>query len=197
DLAFLYRIGDTIQSQGGGEISFCLNGMSDEISIPFNQLTGFKITNDGKINLRLKPNFQRTYRLHLGGYPYLLEPTISTSDPTNGKLHALHSLLLAPDRSGKLSILTDIEIAIEKLWFRRHGVHNELVKDTLSYPIDFPYHRLLLDLETRFNLPASNINLRFKNSRGDMIGLKDEETWRLAKSEAYSKNLIRLTIYIW
>ncbi|CAG8532301.1 4470_t:CDS:2 [Racocetra fulgida] len=184
DLAFLYRIGDTIQSQGGGEISFCLNGMSDEISIPFNQLTGFKITNDGKINLRLKPNFQR-------------KPTISTSDPTNGKLHALHSLLLAPDRSGKLSILTDIEIAIEKLWFRRHDVHNELVKDTLAYPIDSPYHRLLLDLETRFNLPASNINLRFKNNRGDMIGLKDEETWRLAKSDAYSKNLIRLTIYIW
>ncbi|CAG8560044.1 3222_t:CDS:2, partial [Cetraspora pellucida] len=201
DLAFLYRISDAMQSEGGGEISFCLNGMADEISIPFNQLSGFKITNDGKINLRLKPNFKKTYRHHLGGYPYLLEPTTSTSDPTNGKLHALHSLLLAPDRSGKLSILTDIEIAIEKLWFRRHDVHNELVKDrqnkmyltcvfpterrALSYPIDSPYHRLLLDLETRFNLPNSNINLRFKNNYGDMIGLKDEETWRLAKSDAY------------
>ncbi|CAG8620070.1 12004_t:CDS:1, partial [Dentiscutata heterogama] len=44
DLAFLYRIRDSMQSEGGGEISFCLNGMSDEVSIPFNQLTGFKIT---------------------------------------------------------------------------------------------------------------------------------------------------------
>ncbi|CAG8500094.1 19740_t:CDS:2 [Gigaspora margarita] len=213
DLAFLYRVGDSMQSEGGGEISFCLNGMSDEVSIPFNQLTGFKITTDGKINLRFKPNVQRTYRHHLGGYPYLLDPTTSTSDPTSGKFNALHSLLLAPDRSGKLSMLTDVEIGIEKLWFRKHGVHNELVKDShkkmyltcvfpterraLAYPIDSPYHRLLFDLETRFNLNASNINLRFKNNHGDMIGLKDENSWKLAKSEANGKNLIRLDIYIW
>ncbi|CAG8451665.1 9615_t:CDS:2, partial [Dentiscutata heterogama] len=60
DLAFLYKVGGDLNLNGGGEISCCLNGMSDEISIPFDQLCGFKITSEKKIFIKFKPNFKRT-----------------------------------------------------------------------------------------------------------------------------------------
>ncbi|KAF0534965.1 hypothetical protein F8M41_009757 [Gigaspora margarita] len=178
DMAFLYKVGGDLDQNGGGEISCCINGMSDEISIPFNQLCGFKITSEKKIFIKFKPNFKRTYRHHLD-----------------------------------FSKLSNIESEIERLWFKKSGVRNEFVKDNrqklyltcvfpterraLAVPMDSSYHKLLSLLESRFDLTIDNINLRFRNKRGDVVVLKSDDCWEIAKNEAYGKNLARLELQIW
>ncbi|CAG8670492.1 hypothetical protein C2G38_2223461 [Gigaspora rosea] len=213
DVAFLYKVGGDLDLNGGGEISCCINGMSDEISIPFNQLCGFKITSEKKIFIKFNPNFKRTYRHHLGGYPYLLDSTILHADPSGGKFNFLRSLTLIPFNSEDFSKLTNIESEIERLWFKKSGVRNEFAKDNrqklyltcvfpterraLAVPMDSSYHKLLSLLESRFDLTIDNINLRFRNKRGDVVVLKSDDCWEMAKNEAYGKNLARLELQIW
>ncbi|CAG8446100.1 5187_t:CDS:2 [Scutellospora calospora] len=212
DLAFLYKVGDDLNLNGGGEISCCLNGMSDEISIPFNQLSGFKILNEKKITIKFKLDFRRTYRHHLGGYPYLLDPTILHTDPSDGKFNSLRSLILIPYDSEDSSILEKIENDIEKLWFKQNGVRNELAKDNrqklyltcvfpterraIAVPMDSTYQKLLIILETRFNMTMDNLILRYRNKRGDIVVLKGDNCWETAKNEATGKNLTRLELHI-
>ncbi|CAG8603366.1 4222_t:CDS:2 [Dentiscutata erythropus] len=164
DLAFLYKVGGDLNLNGGGEISCCLNGMSDEISIPFDQLCGFKISTEKKIFIKFKPNFKRTSE-------------------------------------------------IEKLCFKKNGIRNEFTKENrqklyltcvfpterraLAVPMDSSYNKLLLLLESRFNLTIDSINLRFRNKRGDVVVVKSDDCWEMAKSEAYGKNLARLELQIW
>jgi hypothetical protein len=51
DLAFLYRVNKNI-------VSVCFNRMQFEAAIPLSQLTGFCITDNGKIFIKLKKNYQ-------------------------------------------------------------------------------------------------------------------------------------------
>ncbi|CAG8717030.1 15895_t:CDS:2, partial [Racocetra fulgida] len=136
DVAFLYKVGDDLNLNGGGEISCCLNGMSDEVSIPFNQLY----------------------------------PTILQTDPSGGKFTSLRSLTLIPDASEDSSKLPKIESEIERLWFNKNGVRNELAKDNRQ--------------KSRFSLAMDNVNLRFRNKHGDVVALKGDDCWEMAKSDA-------------
>ncbi|CAG8512403.1 10927_t:CDS:2 [Acaulospora morrowiae] len=199
DLAFLYRSYDNYV--GGGDVSICIESMSIEAAIPISQLCGFKITNDGKINLKFILDFQVNYRHHLGGYPYLLEPTTLKSDPTDGKFDKLLTAFLTSYDSVEPSKLYTIETNIETQWFRRHGLYLTCIFPTerraMACPTDSSLHKLCLDLETRFNLRSSKLNLRYKNKNGELIGLKDENDWVLARREASGKSLLRLEIHIW
>ncbi|CAG8511660.1 11850_t:CDS:2 [Diversispora eburnea] len=215
DLAFLNKTyNDNNTFNDIGDISICFNNMSNEALIPIDQLCGFKIGNDGKIFLRLKPDFEVIHHLHLGGYPYLLDPTILDNDPTSdGKFNQLISVILIPyNPTRDFSKLSDIESKIERVWFRTQGIRNELQKEgqkmyltcvfpterrAMAIPTDSPFHRLCLDLESRFELDSNNLNLRFRNKNGELIGLMDENSWKLARSEATGKSLIRLEIHIW
>ncbi|CAG8656493.1 7388_t:CDS:2, partial [Acaulospora colombiana] len=184
DLAFLYKSRDNYE--GGGEISICIERMSIEALIPINQLCGFKITGGGKINLKFNRNFQVKFLRHLGGYPYLLEPTILEEDPT-GIFDNLLSVVLASYGSVELSKLSAIEKNIETEWFHKCKVCNEVDR------VDGQKE----NLKTRFDLKSSKLNLKYKNRNGELIDLKDEDSWELAKNEAYGKNLVRLEIHIW
>lgn len=67
----------------------------------------------------------------------------------------------------------------------------------MAITTDSTFHRLCLDLESRFNLKPNKLSLRFRNKSGDLVGLKDENSWKLARSQASGRSLIRLEIHIW
>ena len=171
DMAFLFRHNEF-------EISICLNGTKDEVSIPVDQLLSFKVINSNNFNenhkaksknknnnntynilLKFKQNFKRTvkyfiyiyiyfsssiniimlmtnsnniqYRHHLGGFPYLLDPTITTDGPTNGELDKSSFINLSANKN-KIWIL--IESTIDTLWFQKYQLENEsIIEDNVRF----------------------------------------------------------------
>nr|CAG8438614.1 3842_t:CDS:2 [Entrophospora candida] len=209
------------------EISICLNGTKDEIVIPADQLLGFKIINNlnnfnndlnenhknknksknviYNILLKFKPNFKRMYQYHLGGFPYLLDPTVTDDDPTNGKLDqsSFVNLVTTNQNTNELSLKL-IESAIDTSWFQKYQLENEsIIEDdnqniyitcvfpterrAISFPIDASFNQLLKKLEQRFGTKIFKY-VYYKNCNNDMIMLSDEAHWKLAKNELIGGN---------
>ncbi|CAJ0764470.1 22044_t:CDS:2, partial [Entrophospora sp. SA101] len=59
------------------EIVICLCGFKYEIIIPFSELNGFKIEKTGKIEMKLKNNYEKWVYYHNKGFPFLDPPVLS------------------------------------------------------------------------------------------------------------------------
>ncbi|GBC06830.1 hypothetical protein RclHR1_07070012 [Rhizophagus clarus] len=202
DMAFLYRINKNI-------VSVCFNRMQYEAAIPLNQLTGFCITDNGKIFIKLKKNYQHYFGHHLGGYPYLLEPAPMNYDPTGNKFDRAQSLLLTPHPTERLPTLSSLGSKIERLYFCKNGIHNEANTEdglkiyitcvfpherrAIALPVNAPFHELLAVIENRFG--KTSIPRYGKNK--EWIEVNNDESWTIVKDQAIGKRLLRLELHIW
>ncbi|RIA97947.1 hypothetical protein C1645_751230 [Glomus cerebriforme] len=202
DMAFLYHCNKNI-------ISVCFNKMQCEAAIPLNQLTGFCITSDEKILIKLKKNYQHYFSHHLGGFPYLLDPTPMDYDPTNNKFDKAQSLLLTPPSSERLLTLSSLESRIDRLYFCKHGIHNDVITEdglkmyitciflherrAIAFPFSGTFHKLLDVMESRFGKKSPAIHYRKNN---ESIEIKNDGTWRAVKDKAIGKKLLRLELHI-
>ncbi|CAI2177638.1 16358_t:CDS:2 [Funneliformis geosporum] len=197
DMAFLYRCDQDV-------VSVCFNKMQHEAAIPLSEIIGF-CTNEGKILIKLKKSYQHSFKHHLGGFPYLLDPTPMIYDPSNNKFDGAQSLLLFP-HSLKPSALTSLELRIERLYFMKHGIRNEAINDdgpkvrckaneSIAFPINAPFHRLLIVIESRFGKKSPTLS--YLIGRDDLIPINNDETWQKIKAEASDDNpLLRLELHV-
>ncbi|CAB4408799.1 unnamed protein product [Rhizophagus irregularis] len=203
DLAFLYRVNKNI-------VSVCFNRMQYEAAIPLSQVTGFCVTDNGKILIKMKKNYQHYFCHHLGEYPYLLEPTPMNYDPTGNKFDRAQSLLLTPHSSVRLPTLSSLESRIDRLYFCKNGIHNEVNTEdelkiyitcvfpherrAIAFPINAQFHILLDTIESRFGKKSPIPRYR-KNK--EWIEINNDETWRIIKGQAIGKRILRLELHIW
>ncbi|CAG8530392.1 1391_t:CDS:2 [Diversispora eburnea] len=107
------------------------------------------------------------------------------ADPTNGLLEGARSLIFIPTHSTTLSQLTSIESGIIYvtwvLFVERGGI---VVSKDISLEM------LLNTISKRFNIILNIDRISYKNGAGELIVLKDEEDWKVAKWEAsYEKKI--------
>ncbi|CAG8664510.1 371_t:CDS:2 [Funneliformis caledonium] len=172
DMAFLYRCDQDV-------VSICFNKMQHEAAIPLSEITGFR-TYDGKIIIKLKKGYQHSFNHHLGGFPYLLDPTPMIYDPSNNKFGGAQSLLLIP-HSSKPSVLSSLELRIERLYFMKHGIRNEAISDD--------------GLKSRFGKKSPTLS--YMIGRNDWIPINNDEIWQKIKGEALDDyTLLRLELHV-
>ncbi|RHZ84404.1 hypothetical protein Glove_82g61 [Diversispora epigaea] len=200
DLAFYFKFNEET-------ISICLNSVKDEILIPLNQLVSFKLSSSLQICMKLLPNFHRTYLRREESKVTFKK----NKDPTGGLLAGTHSILLTPYNECCPEVLFLIEAGINKLWFDRFGIVNELKLSTnspslsiscyfphqtkallLLFPKNENFFHFVVYIKGRFKYPLKR--LKYKTRKGDIVSLNDEKDWELAKGSAIIKNTIEIYI---
>ncbi|CAG8468826.1 11166_t:CDS:2 [Diversispora eburnea] len=165
-------------------ISICLNSMKDEMVIPLNQL--YLRREESKVTFK------------------------KNKDPTGGLLAGTHSILLTPYNECCPEVLFIIEAGINKLWFDRFGIVNELklsanspslsiscylphqTRALLLFPKNENFFHFVVYIKGRFKYPLKR--LKYKTRKGDIVSLNDEKDWELAKGSAITKNNIEIYI---
>ncbi|CAI2163569.1 14069_t:CDS:2 [Funneliformis geosporum] len=183
------------------EMSLCLNALKNEVFIPYDQLTGFRIAEYKELEVSLLPNFKRRY------YQNGIEVRV---DPTNGLLEKAASLLIIPRKNVNLANLLMIENIIGKYRIDISLTNNTIpgVQDDSANLSDEIYVKFFMNAERggvivpqgisldriiqtiaeRFHFNINSNLTTYKNGKGVIIAIRDEEDWRVAKWESrYSK----------
>ncbi|CAG8598463.1 11494_t:CDS:2 [Acaulospora morrowiae] len=190
------------------DICLCLNERKDIVSIPLHQVVGFRITEYKIMEILLLDNFERSY------YSNGVE---IKGDPTNGLLEGANSLIFIPLNYVNLNNLVDIEAGIAR--YRVEKQSHLLMNDTQNsqpdssdeiyvtfvlfvergavvVPRDITLKSLLNVISSRFHLQLNTERMSYKNGVGDMITLKDEEDWKVAKWEAKYEKKIGVEVHL-
>ncbi|CAG8478186.1 15225_t:CDS:2 [Dentiscutata erythropus] len=174
------------------DICLCLNEMKDKVAIPLNQMVGFRVAEYKEIEVQLLNNFKRSY------YHNNIEVK---GDPTNGLLEGATSLTFTTLPSVMLNTLVAVESAIIKYKTECQNnslINNSQVNNSQMYvtwvlfvergavvvPCDISLSTLLNHIGNKFNLQLNSERISYKNGVGEMIALRDEEDWKVAKWEA-------------
>ncbi|RHZ45242.1 hypothetical protein Glove_682g61 [Diversispora epigaea] len=179
------------------DICLFLHEMKDKVAIPLDQVIGFRITEYKETEVQLTEKFNRKY--------YTGNNIEVKADPTNGLLEGARSLIFIPTHSTTLTQLTTIESGIVR--FKLEKLHqalmsNETVNEIyvtwvlfverggIVIPKDFSLEMLLDTISKRFNVILNIDRISYKNGAGELIVLRDEEDWKVAKWEAsYEKKI--------
>ncbi|KAF0400952.1 hypothetical protein F8M41_009505 [Gigaspora margarita] len=179
------------------DICLCLNEMKDKVAIPLNQMVGFRVAEYKEIEVQLLNNFRRSY------YHNNIEVK---GDPTNGLLEGATSLIFTTLPYVTLDTLVAVEAAIIKYKTECHNnsqinnsqINNSQGNNSQMYvtwvlfvergavvvPYDISLSSLLNHIGGKFNLQLNSERISYKNGVGEMIALRDEEDWKVAKWEA-------------
>ncbi|CAI2168559.1 16216_t:CDS:2, partial [Funneliformis geosporum] len=193
------------------EMSLWLNDLKDEIFIPFDQLTGFRIAEYKELEVSLVPNFHRRY------YQNLVEVK---GDPTNGLLEKATALIIIPRNNIHVGYLTTIEEIIDKYRFSifltnykissfqddtANSINdNEIYVKFFMYverggvivPQDISLIALIQTISEKFKFHLNSDRLSYKNGAEVIIAIRDEEDWRVAKWESrYSNKKAGVELY--
>ncbi|CAJ0648242.1 7014_t:CDS:2 [Entrophospora sp. SA101] len=179
------------------EIVICLCGFKYEIIIPFSELNGFKIEKTGKIEMKLKNNYEKWVYYHNKGFPFLDPPVLSKVDPTKGLLNDAIRFELIPKSWEHESTLAVIEAGINRICFLETGKINECTKEQISlvcyfsgiskhlpFPSDGRFADLISKIKQTFDLDI-NMFEYLDYLAQEQITVLDEEDWEVAKSNAF------------
>ncbi|CAG8637407.1 7432_t:CDS:2, partial [Acaulospora morrowiae] len=195
DMVFLFRFNQNA-------VSLCLNSMRDEIVIPFDQLVSFKVSSSLQICMKLKQDFNRVYlrRERLATQSAILKVE---KDPTGGLLDGTLSILLTHNVGVCPQVLYMIEAGINKLWFDRFGVVNEMKVSSncpslniccylsnqakeFSFPKNENLFHFIVYLKGYLKYPLKK--LKYKTKKGEIVPLRNESDWESAKSVTDTDN---------
>ncbi|CAG8470970.1 11056_t:CDS:2 [Funneliformis caledonium] len=179
------------------EMSLWLNALKNEVFIPYDQFTGYRIAEYKELEISLLPNFNRRY--------YQNGVEIKT-DPTNGLLEEATALIIIPRQNVNMSCLIVIDNLIGK--YRndisiptrtRPGINDDpdesdeeyLVKFTMFgerggviVPLKIRLEDIVQTIMKKFKFEFKYNLLTYKNGVGAVIAIKDHEDWRVAKWES-------------
>ncbi|PKY39516.1 hypothetical protein RhiirA4_525741 [Rhizophagus irregularis] len=153
------------------DMYLCLNELKDKICIPYDQVTGFRIAEYKELEISLTPNFDR--RFFQNGVEI-------KGDPSNGLLEKATSLLFIPCPFVSLNVLVSVEAA-----FGRYRTEIFLdIRDLDSSNIQDNNSNLNNEaIESRFDFQLNQERISYKNGAYDMVAIRDEEDWKVAKWE--------------
>ncbi|CAG8804742.1 21479_t:CDS:2, partial [Racocetra persica] len=169
------------------DICLCLNEMKDKVVIPLNQMTGFRVAEYKEIEVQLLNNFKRLY--YHNNYEV-------KADPTNGLLEGATSLIFTAPFVAQNTLIA-LESAIIK--YKTDCYINAQVNSSsqmyvtwvlfvergaVVVPYDISLSSLLSLVGNKFDLQLNSERISYKNGVGEMIALRDEEDWKVAKWEA-------------
>ncbi|CAG8579956.1 1625_t:CDS:2 [Cetraspora pellucida] len=169
------------------DICLCLNEMKDKVVIPLNQMTGFRVAEYKEIEVQLLNNFRRSY--------YHNNHEVK-ADPTNGLLEGATSLIFtAPSVAQNTLIALESAIIKYKTECQINAQVNSspqmyvtwvlfVERGAVVVPYDIPLSSLLSLIGNKFDLQLNSERISYKNGVGEMIALRDEEDWKVAKWEA-------------
>jgi len=187
--------------------------MRDEIVIPLNQLVRFKVSSSLQICMKFLPDFKRMYLRHVKS---ATQSTVlkMNNDPTDGLLSGTLSILLTHNVGVYPQVLYMIEAGINKLWFDRFGVVNDMKLNTsppllhvscymphqqqkkiLTFPQNENLFHFIVYLKGNLKYPLKK--LMYKTKKGELVPLSNESDWESAKSfTADINNCVKLDIFI-
>ncbi|GBB95456.1 hypothetical protein RclHR1_02540010 [Rhizophagus clarus] len=181
------------------EMCLRLNELKDKICIPYDQVTGFRIAEYKELEVSLIPNFNRRF--------YQNEIEIK-GDPSNGLLEKATSLLFIPCPFVTLNTLVSVEAAIGRYrseiflnnkdsgpisnpQSNNSNLNNEIYvrfylnveRGGVIVPQDISFNGIIQAIASRFDFQLSHERVSYKNGAYDVIAIRDEEDWKVAKWE--------------
>ncbi|CAJ0645510.1 4727_t:CDS:2 [Entrophospora sp. SA101] len=183
---------------------FCilLNDMQNKISIQLDEIIGFRMAEFKEMEFQLLHNFKRTC-FH--------NNVEIKADPTNGLMDGATSLLFIPTSATHLNSLTKIESAFFKYFTQQklksdktNNNKNKILVTWIAFvehgfvivPQDITLNSLLQNIENRFEIKPNYDQISYKNGVGEMIAIRDEEDWRVAKWEANYEKKIGIELHL-
>ncbi|CAB4479419.1 hypothetical protein RhiirA5_476460 [Rhizophagus irregularis] len=180
------------------DMYLCLNELKDKICIPYDQVTGFRIAEYKELEISLIPNFDR--RFFQNGVEI-------KGDPSNGLLEKATSLLFIPCPFVSLNVLVSVEAAFGRyrteifldirdldssnIQDNNSNLNNEMFvrfylhveRGGVIVPRDISFNGIIQAIESRFDFQLNQERISYKNGAYDMVAIRDEEDWKVAKWE--------------
>ncbi|CAG8481285.1 10210_t:CDS:2 [Acaulospora colombiana] len=188
------------------DIQLCLNEMKDKVIIPLDEVIGFRVTEYKEMEILFRDNFERSY---------YYDGAKTKGDPTNGLLENAKSLIFTPINYVTLNNLIAVEAGIAKYRVEKQtrvlknnnpqsDLSDEIYitcvlfveRGSMVVPSNITLKTLLELISRRFRLQLNDERVTYKNGAGDIITLKDEEDWRVAKWEAKYEKKIGVEVHL-